>query len=238
MTKEKEIIKKTKDYDKFQVFTFNRPINEGLVKSIMKSITKIGYIEAKPILVDKTFAIIDGQHRFNACKNLGIDVYYSVTSADPKEAIIELNAQQSRWALSNYIHMYAESGVKCYQHLIDFENRRRLGISNSIYVLFSGGGDLSESKKIKEGYKFSINTNAEKIAHFILSCEVPYNKSSHFVKAIVKLFKVGTEEHRAKVLAHIVSVSQQANMAGYLAAFENIVNRKVRNQNRVSFQSK
>ena len=47
------VIKTTKDYDKFQVFKFNRPISEGLVKKIMESITQIGYTQVNLFLLIK-----------------------------------------------------------------------------------------------------------------------------------------------------------------------------------------
>jgi hypothetical protein len=231
------LIKKTKDYGKFKVFTINRPINEGLVKKIMSSIEQIGYIEGKPILVDKTFTIIDGQHRFTACERLGIEIVYSMVNEklDPKEVIVQLNAQQRSWNAGNYIHMWAESGIKCYKELLDFEERRQFGINNSMTICFKG--DLS-MKKIKEGHRFPINEHKEKTAAFIIQCAdiVPYWKTSKFVQAATALFKVATTDQIKKVISGLISVPQMAKYSDYLTAFENIINKGLRDKNRVSFK--
>lgn len=232
----KEIIKKTKDYDKFQIFTYNRPVNAKLVKSIMDSIQKIGYMEAKPVLVDKDFNIIDGQHRFTACKNLDIPVPYVITDVDPKEAMVQLNARQAQWNSGNYIHMWADSGIKCYQHLINYDKNHGFGLPLSMVIVFKSDPALA---LIKKGHRFSINENAEKIGAFIKSCDmVPYHRTTHFVRAIVKLFTMTNEEQREKIKASLISLPQQAKMADYMVAFENIVNKGVHNKNRVSFSSK
>jgi sulfur transfer complex TusBCD TusB component (DsrH family) len=238
MSTKTEKILKTKDYSLFQVFKFNRPVNEGLVKRIMESIKEIGYMEGKPVLVDEEMAIIDGQHRFTACERLGIEVPYVMTSVDPQKEIIHLNANQVHWKMADYVHTWAEQGVKCYVHLEDFEARRKFGITNSILILFGGSTDKTDIKRIKAGYKFTINPKAETIAAFINSCgDVPYAKSSYFIKAVVRLFKVANEAQIAKIKAGIISLPQQPTAAAYLAAFENIANRNVRANNRVSFKA-
>lgn len=231
-------IQTTKDYDKFQVYNYNRGINRLLVRKIIKSISEIGYMEGKPVIVDKSFAIIDGQHRFTACVELGLPIQYVVTAVDPEKAIIELNANQVNWKMQDYVNMYAEQGIKCYQHLLDFEERRKFGINYSATILFTqnSNNDGNNVTKIRKGHRYSINPNSEKIADFILSSGLPYNKTSFFIRAVVRLFKVATPEQLAKVKAGLMGISQQPNTASYMAVFENIVNRKVHAKNHVSFK--
>ncbi len=232
----KEIIKTTKEYKKFQVYTSNRSINEGLVKRLMESIKDLGYIEGKPVIVDKNFTIIDGQHRYTACVRLDIPVHYIVTDADPQKAMIQLNAQQINWKVGDYIHNWADQGVKCYIHLLDFEKRRGLGVSNAIYILFNQQADTN--KKIKNGFKFTINSNAEKIGAFIKDCDqLPYYKSAMFVRALVAVWDDCSADQIDKLKAAMMSLKQQPNSAAYIQAFENIVNKGLAVKNRVSFKS-
>lgn len=236
MSKAQQILK-TKDYDKFHKFDFNRGINNGLVNRLMESIKEIGYMPGKPIIVDKKMNIIDGQHRFTACVNLGIEVEYVITDVDPHTAIIKLNADQVNWKMIDYVNSWAQQGVKCYEHLLDFEERRGLGITNSVTILFSTNHDSSEMQRIKAGYKFQINPKAETIAAFIAHCkDVPYYKSSYFIRAVVRLFRLANEEQIEKVKNGIISLPQQPTAAAYLAAFENLANRGVHSKNRVSFR--
>ncbi len=231
----------TKEYDKFQLFTFNRPIIDGLVKELMESIKENGYFPGKDVLVTQDFTIVDGQNRFEACRRLGVEVPYEFLAegVDPHKAVIALNANQRRWSLENYIHAWAESGVKCYQDLLVFEAQHKLGVSNSILILFGGNKcDGTDTKRIKAGYNFKLNPKATEIAWYISGCSmVPYHRTSKFVQAVIKLHKVADEKAIKKVKSHIISIPQLATLADYLAAFENIVNRGVRKNKHISFKT-
>lgn len=71
-------IYKTKNYDKFTVDPqYNRDVNMKHVDKIVKSYKEFGdYGQDFPIVVDESFRIIDGQHRFNARKKLGLTIFY------------------------------------------------------------------------------------------------------------------------------------------------------------------
>ena len=236
MSKRQDYIR-TKNYKQFQFKRFNRVLNEGLVKRLMKSIQEIGYIAGKPVLVDSNNAIIDGQHRFEACKRLGVEVVYSVINTDADKAVIELNANQEAWTLTDYIQAYAKKGVRCYKEIIDFHEKHPFGISNAITICL--GNDNKKSDDIKAGKVFPINPNAERIAEFINDCKVvPYYKKTHFVRAIVKLFTLANDEQLQKIKKNMISLPEQVNSSEYLMAFQNIVNRKVRSKNHVSFKAK
>ena len=231
-------IHKTKDYDKFKHYSFNRTLNEGLVKRIMESINKIGYIHGKAVIVDKEMSIIDGQHRFEACKRLNLPIYYMVTTGDPQETIIQLNAQQQGWKMADYIDSWAGKGVKCYKQLKDFEATHHLGITNSLLVLFDSTVERADIKNIKIGKSFKLNPHADAIMAFLKDCSsVPYWKSSYFIKAVVRVFGMANAKQIEKIKVNIPALPQQATAAAYVAAFENIVNRGVQAKNRVSFKA-
>lgn len=237
MKQKQVIINTSTNYEQFKLYLFNRVVNESLVKRIMESIKKIGWMDAKPILVAKDLAIIDGQHRYEACKRLGLPIYYVITKVDPQTAIIELNANQVNWKLSDYIQSWAESGVKCYVALRDYENTHKFGMSNSTMICF-GFNDKVQVNDLKSGNKLVMNIEAESIAQFINDCKsVPYYKSSYFIKAVCKLFKVANKKQIEKIRLGIISLPQQATAADYVAAFENIANRRLKGTNRVSFKA-
>ena len=204
----------------------------------MESINKIGFIHGKSVLVDKELNIIDGQHRFEACKRLGLPIYYMITTVDPQEAMIELNAQQIGWKMGDYINSWADSGIKCYQTLRDFESTYRFGLTNSVLVLFDKTYDKTNITKIKAGKPFKIDPRAEELAQFIMSCSaVPYYKGSYFIKAISRIYNNLTDKQLEKLQQHIISLPQQATAAAYIVAFENIINRGVQAKNRISLKT-
>lgn len=233
-----EKVHKTNNYDKFNLYKFNRSINEGLVKRLMESISKIGYIQGKTILVDKDMNIIDGQHRFTACKRLGLPIFYTIIKADPQVAIIELNSQQIGWKMNDYINSWAHSGVKCYQDLLEFEKTEKMGISNSMHIFFNGDFDKTMTRDIKAGKIYTANPLAKQISDFINSSTmVPYNKHSHFVRGLVKVFPKLNKKQIEKLKAGLISLPQQATTGHYLTAFENLINRGVTAKNRISLSN-
>ncbi len=229
---------KTKNYKLFNLVTFNRKLNHSLVKNLVDSITKYGYFDGKPIIVDKDFNIIDGQHRFEACKEMKLPIYYTITNIDPQEAMIALNANQIAWKMIDYVRSWADSGVKCYKDLVAFDKAHSFGITNSVLIYFDSSSDKTGFQKIKDGQTFKINPHADDIVQFINACSgVPYYKSSYFIKATTRLFKIATPAQIEKIVKHIMSLPQQSTAAAYLAAFENIVNKGVQVKNRVSFNA-
>lgn len=160
---------KTRDYEKFNFFTFNRPLNESLVKKLMESIQAIGYLDASVITVDPHYNIIDGQHRFTACMRLGKDIVYTISNVNPHEAVIKMNANQVNWSLADYVHAWAEQGVKCYKYIESFESIHKF---STVLCLHMCANSTIGTKTIgvKKGITFPINPNAEKIANYIKSC--------------------------------------------------------------------
>ena len=62
-------IRETNNYDIFKNMLGNRELKDKNYKKLMRSINEKQLII--PILVNEKFEIIDGQHRFSACKSLG-----------------------------------------------------------------------------------------------------------------------------------------------------------------------
>ena len=70
-------ITSTNNYDQFVLLGNNRDVREGHVKAIMRSLEKNGnWTLRRPIDVNESFHVIDGQHRLEACTRLGIPVGY------------------------------------------------------------------------------------------------------------------------------------------------------------------
>lgn len=70
-----DMIQETKNYDMFLTASKRKPDMERL-EEVKKSIEKNGL--KVPILVDDHFVIVDGLYRFEACKELGLPVKFSL----------------------------------------------------------------------------------------------------------------------------------------------------------------
>lgn len=106
----------TEDYAIFNQLNGNREVMSRHVNEIVNSIQKNGYYPI-PILVDCNYNIIDGQHRFEALKQLNLPVYYVKNDFIDNDCI-ELNANAKNWNVINYIKFFASKGLKDYQDLL------------------------------------------------------------------------------------------------------------------------
>lgn len=226
---------KTTNYNIFKLIKSNRNIQPGLVKRLKESIKKIGYIEARPIIVNKNMEIIDGQNRFFACQELKLPIFYSIIETKISDNILieELNKNQLIWRLQDFVHHFAEQNVNFHIGIRDFEAHHHLGISNSISICSVAG--IKSTTAIRTGKNSPLNKKREAIAEFILSChDVFFYKSSHFVCAVCQLFEKANEQQITKIKKKRLAIPQQPSVTSYLSVFQNIINKNNPN-NKISF---
>jgi hypothetical protein len=145
-------IQKTYDYKRFKFLKENRPINKHKVEQIKKSIKEDDQTPFRPILVDKDFGIIDGQHQFAAEVELEYPVYY-VRNPDAKlRSIALLNAFTSSWGIGNYLHFYAKQGLTSYQEVMTFMETYHISASLAMMALAMTFHDMGTLRSdFKEG---------------------------------------------------------------------------------------
>lgn len=98
------VVYETMDYDRFKFIDGNRDINKTNKKNIIESFGEQGqrYV-TNPIIVNEKMEIIDGQHRFEASRELGMPIQYIIVEGIGREAVQDLNRAQLKWALSNFV---------------------------------------------------------------------------------------------------------------------------------------
>lgn len=101
-------MKQTTNYSIFKHKDGNRIINEKHVQKIKDSIIKHDYLPSCPIIVDEDYNVIDGQHRLEAAKQLGIAVWYIVEHEPDEDLLIDLNITQRKWTAGDYINYFAD----------------------------------------------------------------------------------------------------------------------------------
>lgn len=146
---------KTKDYEKFSIKSYNRNLNRNHINELKEKFATIGYKDYLPILVNEDFEIIDGQHRFVACKESGLPIVYQVIHENDG-LLIDLNTTQKNWVLEDYVNYFAKKENN--QNYIRLQNLcKELGISPraAFSCLGSTGGPTSTA--VKSGsLKFSL----------------------------------------------------------------------------------
>jgi hypothetical protein len=156
------MIKETEDYSMFKKHPSNREFNEDNIRKIMKSMQIKNMLEYRPILVDKDFFIIDGQHRLEAAKRLKVPIWYQIETNSAPEDMYLLNANQKKWTLHDYLHFYCEQGCDDYRKLRDFLKKNQTEIMQSIRLLskFKVKSHAQLGKLFMEG-KFEFGASEE-----------------------------------------------------------------------------
>ena len=96
-------------YEMFQFIEGNRDIDHE--DRIEKSIRQSGLL-IQPILVNQQMQIIEGQNRYQACRNLGLPIYYVVQDDIGLDEVKSLNSASKNWTTKNYIHSFAAGDKK------------------------------------------------------------------------------------------------------------------------------
>jgi len=108
-------IYKTNDYAIFKLLVGNRELFKPSYRKIIESMKEEQLVI--PILVNENFEIIDGQHRFTACKELGLPVYFYIVSGYKLDEVKRANTASSNWSNSDYLDMYIKNDVEIYKKI-------------------------------------------------------------------------------------------------------------------------
>jgi hypothetical protein len=215
---------KTKNYNLFSFKKENRGISRQKISQLKKNFLKFGYDENYPVLIDESFLIIDGQHRFMACKELNLEVIYAFSKNNTNEYMRSLNIVSSAWELADYIRSYASEKRECYSKLLEFKNNHNLTMSNAIIVFFGN----AKAKEIRLGVEIKPMENAEKVVNALKSFSLlKFNNSKNFTLALQTIIaKNISDKHLNFLIEKQLLINEMASQSQYLLVFENIINNR------------
>lgn len=97
-------IYRSSDLSIFKLCDKNRSINQGHVKKLVKSMKVHGFLP-DPIRVSDDYIVIDGQHRLEAARKVGIPVLYFIdnTGGNIVEKMVLKNTGHLAWSKMDYI---------------------------------------------------------------------------------------------------------------------------------------
>ena len=150
----------TYNYSQFKFNDKNRSISNKNVTDIKNSITQVGFIKQRAILVNKDNIIIDGHHRFLALKELNMPIIYEVEREISQKEMILLNSCQRTWTLEDFIRLYAKDNILVYSEIISLPSdthvigKRATGLFSFVNITASlprQSCDIHASVAINEG---------------------------------------------------------------------------------------
>lgn len=100
-------IQKTKDYSLFKMLEGNRRLDKYHLKKLKKAIEEENQLNIHPIIVNKHFCVIDGQHRLQVAKELDLEVFYIQSENVSDLHVIGCNVNQKQFEVENYIDYFA-----------------------------------------------------------------------------------------------------------------------------------
>jgi hypothetical protein len=132
-------VQQTKRYDRFRFMESNRHINRGHVDRLKKSIEdNPTMLPAQPILVNHNMEIIDGQHRFTACKELGLPIYFMKVTGLTIDDARRMNVTHKGWKPEDYARSYASTGNRNYIQYLELAEEYE-GFNHSILINYISG---------------------------------------------------------------------------------------------------
>lgn len=196
----------TKNYNKLKLMAGNRKINENNLKSLVKNMSHKYYGKANPIIVNEKMEIIDGQHRYNACKILGLPVYFMVRKDKNINDVIILNNSGKSWSNKDYTNANINSvsnpsNHKTYERIKEIMDYYKITESTLINIL----NILKEVniKKIRDSYKAGTIEITDKEFEYIETFLIDLDdlsdfkkyKSIMFVRAFLSLYRTEGYNH-------------------------------------------
>lgn len=185
-------IKRTKYYDMFKFKKENREINYNKVLSLKSKLLENGR-QIIPIICNRNLEIIDGQHRFEALKELNWEIMYYVDDAVTTTDLISINNTQKNWGMLDYIHFYASSGNESYQKLEKLT--RKYDDIPLRAILAAVGARYIKERRVKDGeIDFSEEEfiEGEKCLDFLQSLKreikIRINNQAIFFFLVVKVY--------------------------------------------------
>lgn len=249
---------KTDDYSVFNTLKGNRDLNRAHIEKLKQSIA--GVYLVSPILINDRYEIIDGQHRFEAIKELGLPIYFFMVSGYGLDEVQILNTNASNWNSKDYLKAFCDLGYPDYLKMKEFLGEFPDFSVPVADLLLSGLHSGSMAKKHstksmiekgigKSGYAINKFSNggfkvqdyelARKNANQLLDFKPYYEgfKRGIFIKSILPIFKLDYYNHKKmikKLSSNPRSMKNCTNVIQYREMIEDIYN--FRSSEKVSFK--
>lgn len=182
----------TINYNLFAYHENQQPMSPLSVRDIAESMRKTGFWSYKPIGVFRKngkLVIIDGHHRFEAAKMLGLPVLFVVAPEKHGELIGVANSLVRKWTNESFVKLYASQGNRDYEDLL-------------FYV--SQGIPLKQASSLLHGESAHSGNSASRVKHGTF--KVKTDKYINAVLAIVESVKDVAAEISKRVYIDALSI--------------------------------
>ena len=227
----------TKDYQQFNKAAGNRDVIQMHVQRLKTSMEK-EYLMS-PIIVNEKMEIIDGQHRFEAARQLELPIRFIKVRGYALSQMQQMNAMSRKWSIIDHIKAYADLGNSNYAAMLDFINKNKGARPTALLRISLSIGGIRLQNRVKNGglvFGAEQIEFAQKTADTLKRISQYYDKAYHrcFIAAIKKLMKKA-DIFDMEVFIDRIKVNRGmlydcANVAQTLQMIEDIYNKRSRNK--------
>lgn len=238
---EKHGVRTTSDYEQFGEIEGNRKVNRSHVRELMHLINANGnLIDKFPIKVNSNMEILDGQHRFEALKELGLPVVYEIVDGANINTVRAINLGNRNWNWQDMAQSYYDLGNEEYGWFLRYTDGHNLPFRTA--MMFCGqpyGGRTASSNPFNQGYlKIEEKTKAVALAEHYNDMLAFTNDvaKADFAKA-VKLLWTSEDYEEERMLKKMADLGHtlptRASAADYARKLEEFYNHHMSDTNRV-----
>lgn len=221
----------TSDYGQFKKLNGNRSLNESQIDGIINSINEVGY-QPVPILVNEKMEIIDGQHRLEAAKRLGIPIYFIIKVGAGAKEVMQLNLRRGNWTVYDFIGFYSANGNNNYIRLNKYSKEfPDIGIID-IAMCLSDSKSRNIQRPLREG-RYQIVETEEAIGclRFVDDCIHPLSTiqggGQQYIPILVGLYKmnlIDEERMKSAINQYATTMASAYNANDALTELQNVYN--------------
>jgi len=176
----KVLLQFTKNYDMFELKEDNRDVKDNRhIRDLMGSMERNGFLKSGAISVKNNgnkYVVLDGQHRLEAAKRLGIAVWYTVDDEIPETALPDLQIAK-KWLPKDYLKHWLVKGNKSYNKIDEIHKHyTKVSITTIVHLLENG--------QSINGSRARFETGAVRITHLDKTL-----KTLQYAEELYKLYK-------------------------------------------------
>lgn len=222
-------IQSTQDYTLFKRISGNRVVSKPHVNRLLEAIREDPEtITFNPIIVNGNYEVIDGQHRLEAIKKLGLEAYFIKVDDIGLSTVQKLNSISKMWSPMDYAKSFAENGNEDYKIYIDFKVRFKF--NHDVLMRYLSLDKPMTGSLFKKG-KFTVPNVARsyELATYLQDLQQFYDRIAYRNSANGFMIVAASPNYdhkrmyrQFKVYAHLINEQPLAN--DYAREFERIYN--------------
>lgn len=229
----------TSKHDLFTSYEHQRKIKPAHAAKIAASMRKFGYLPSKPLQVyrrDGKLHLLDGHHRLNAAKELGIPVYYVIETERSEQTVGPENMTVLRWNNQDFVGLFSGKGNEAYEVLAKYNNMGFPVQQAASLLVGDSAHSTNACRSIADG-TFKVKTTrycdaiagiwfkSDGVRRVIDAC--PFITGRTFIEAMSMLLHVDQFEHETlakKILNNPMMLNKCADRMQALEMLEEIYN--------------